>query len=65
MHASSARIRRVPSLRADVLGMLYRDHVIRVHRSHNGWVHLTNTASGVTGWTSGDLVYRAGGACTG
>ncbi|MEV6108554.1 SH3 domain-containing protein [Streptomyces sp. NPDC051940] len=58
LRASSARLRAAPSLRGRILGLLLPHEAFDVRGEHDGWIQLTDRASGTTGWVDGRLIGR-------
>ncbi|MFC7304203.1 SH3 domain-containing protein [Streptomyces monticola] len=63
LEGASARIRLRPSLRSQVLGMLYPQHRFSLHARDRGWVRVTDTTTGVQGWVTTALLQPKRRAC--
>ncbi|MET9374015.1 SH3 domain-containing protein [Streptomyces sp. NPDC002992] len=60
---SAVNIRKSPTTRSSVVGVLYRSHRFTVHSSRGGWHYITDRTTGVKGWVSGSYVYRDAYMC--
>ncbi|WP_340375757.1 SH3 domain-containing protein [Streptomyces sp. SS7] len=60
VHTSAVTIRSKATTKSTAVGVLYRSHKFKVHKSINGgkWLYITDKNTGKKGWVSGKYVYR-------
>ncbi|WP_308405681.1 SH3 domain-containing protein [Streptomyces tardus] len=61
--ATAVKIRSRASTKSTSVGIIYRAHKFKVHKSAKGWHYITNGSTGVKGWVSGVYVYRNHPTC--
>ncbi|GAU70724.1 hypothetical protein SSP35_22_00270 [Streptomyces sp. NBRC 110611] len=60
VHTQAVVIYAKPDVNSTAVGVLYRGHTFTVHKTAKAafWVYITDESTGVTGWVSGNYVYR-------
>jgi Bacterial SH3 domain len=63
LHASAARLLARPSTSATVIGIAYPRHRLTVTATGRRWVRVQDHTTGVNGWASSRVIYRAVHLC--